>query len=99
MREGWSGNVGAQQAYPGCDAASLRTAAMFDLDNLMPCCCWGIPSDAATDSTVRVLGGTYTCTATENGAFLFASDNAEVFIEEGLVTGCVAHRRAGVVSK
>lgn len=45
-----------------------------------------------------MLGGEFTCKATENGGFLYVSDGGRVEISGGLVDGCLAESRAGAVS-
>ncbi|CAM9956616.1 unnamed protein product, partial [Laminaria digitata] len=46
---------------------------------------------------IEVAGGIFTCQCTKNGAFLFASDGAQVNITGGLVENNTATRRAGAV--
>lgn len=55
-------------------------------------------ADAASESSVAVEGGDFTCHATRNGGFLFAADQAHVRVTGGFVSNNVADRKGGAVS-
>lgn len=55
-------------------------------------------SDAAPESNMTVDGGEYTCKATGNGGFLFASEASRVTVHGAVVSNNVAIRRGGAVS-